>query len=81
MSRATAYRFISVADTMGTYIASHSETHFGSRVLYALASPDTPDEVCTEITKLAEPGEKVTVADVRAAKTCGRPAQPAKWRG
>lgn len=43
MSRATAYRFIHVAENMGAHASCLSpETRFGFGVLYELASPSTP---------------------------------------
>jgi hypothetical protein len=67
MREDTAARFMNVARNMATQIAHGAE--FQPAVLYALAAASTPEEVRTEITERATAGEKVTVADVRAAKT------------
>jgi hypothetical protein len=68
MSRVTAYKMIKVAETFG----ETGVNQFTPSVLYALASPDTPEGVRTEITERAAAGEKVTVADVRSANAVVR---------
>jgi len=67
MSEDTAARFMNVARNTATQISHGAE--FPPAVLYALAAPSTPEEVCTEIIDRVASGETVTLADVRAVKT------------
>jgi hypothetical protein len=67
MSGDTAARFMNVARNMATQIAHGAE--FPPAVLYALSAPSTPEEVRTEITERTKAGERVNLADVRAAKS------------
>lgn len=74
MSDDTARNFINVAERFGEQIPNNSG--FGSRILYLLAAPSTPDAAIAEATKRAEDGEKLTVAQVQEMRTrCDPPKE------
>ncbi|MCJ2113293.1 hypothetical protein MKK64_19130 [Methylobacterium sp. E-025] len=60
MGQATAYRFIQAAENMGDRLIT--EISLPATVLYALASPSTPDSIRDEVMQSVEAGETVPCA-------------------
>ena len=62
----TSKRFIQVFDKFGTnLLAQNALVEISPSILYALASPSTPDSVVTEITSRIQAGEKLKVKEVQ----------------
>ncbi len=75
MSQQTAVRMMQVAERFGGQIY-HSDK-FAPTLLYALAAPQTPQEVVQQAVEAAESGEKVTLAQVEEWKARALAAEEA----
>lgn len=66
MSQSSANKMMAVARELGDKFVT--VTNLGTKALYALAAPSTPEPVRTEVLERAAAGEKVTAKEIEALK-------------